>query len=147
MATFQPPPTYADPVLVDEKTKKGKFNPIWLKWFLDLVAFVNASGGGGGAVAHNSTTGLQGGQANQFYHLTASEYAGTGTGAFVKATSPTFTAGITVLGGAQFITTNSALTNGAGVGAGTLATAPAAGNPTKWVGINDNGTVRYIPAW
>ncbi len=54
---------------------------------------------------------------------------------------------ITTLGGATFHTTSSALTDGAGVGAGTIATAPAAGNPTKWIGINDNGTTRYIPAW
>ena len=39
------------------------------------------------------------------------------------------------------------LTNGAGVGAGTITTAPSAGNPTKWIGINDNGTIRYVPAW
>lgn len=38
MATqFQPPPTYADPVLVDQITKRAQFNPLWLKWFLDLV--------------------------------------------------------------------------------------------------------------
>lgn len=40
-----------------------------------------------------------------------------------------------------------ALTDGAGAGAGTITNAPAAGNPTKWVAINDNGTTRYIPAW
>ena len=39
------------------------------------------------------------------------------------------------------------LTDGAGVGVGTLTNAPAAGNPTKWVAINDNGTTRHIPAW
>lgn len=54
---------------------------------------------------------------------------------------------ITTLGGATFHTTSSALTNGAGVSVGTLTTAPSAGNPTKWIGINDNGTTRYIPAW
>lgn len=54
---------------------------------------------------------------------------------------------ITVTGGATIITTSSALTNGAGAGAGTITNAPAAGNPTKWIGINDNGTTRYIPAW
>lgn len=43
--------------------------------------------------------------------------------------------------------TTAALTDGAGAGAGTITTAPAAGNPTKWVPINDNGTTRYIPAW
>lgn len=39
------------------------------------------------------------------------------------------------------------LANGAGAGAGTITNAPAAGNPTKWIPINDNGTTRYIPAW
>lgn len=60
--------------------------------------------------------------------------------------SPTF-AGITTAGGAVFHTTNTALTNGAGASAGSITNAPAAGNPTKWIGINDNGTTRYIPAW
>ena len=54
---------------------------------------------------------------------------------------------LTTLGGATFHTTSTALTDGAGVALGTLATAPSAGNPTKWIGINDNGTTRYIPAW
>lgn len=48
---------------------------------------------------------------------------------------------------AALVRTNTALTNGAGVAAGTLLTAPTAGNPTKWIGIDDNGTTRYIPAW
>lgn len=45
------------------------------------------------------------------------------------------------------VTTSAALTNNAGAAAGTLANAPAAGNPTKWIKINDNGTIRSIPAW
>lgn len=45
------------------------------------------------------------------------------------------------------ITTSTALTNGAAGNVGTLTNAPAVGNPTKWVPINDNGTTRYIPAW
>ena len=60
------------------------------------------------------------------------------TGTFTSVTTP---------GGATFHTTNTALTNGAGAAAGTPLNAPAAGNPTKWIGINDNGTTRYIPAW
>ncbi len=40
-----------------------------------------------------------------------------------------------------------ALTDGAAAAAGTLLNAPVAGNPTKWVAINDNGTTRYIPTW
>lgn len=39
------------------------------------------------------------------------------------------------------------LTNGAGAQVATLNNSPTAGNPTKWVAINDNGTTRYIPAW
>ena len=66
--TFEPPPTYASPILIDERTKTASFNPIWLKWFLDLVGILNA--GGGGVPLHNSTGSLQGGQANQFYHMT-----------------------------------------------------------------------------
>jgi len=47
----------------------------------------------------------------------------------------------------SLIASSSTLANGAGALAGTLNNAPAAGNPTKWVSINDNGTTRYIPAW
>ncbi len=51
-------------------------------------------------------------------------------------------------GGTQAIfRTSAGITSGAGAGAGTLTNAPAAGNPTCWIPINDNGTTRYIPAW
>lgn len=43
--------------------------------------------------------------------------------------------------------TSASLTNGAGASSGTLTNAPSAGNPTKWIPIDDNGTTRYIPAW
>lgn len=60
MAEFQPPPTYADVVLIDERTKKAVFNPIWLKWFIDLSA--NLGPGGAGTVTSvamsGGTTGL-----------------------------------------------------------------------------------------
>lgn len=45
------------------------------------------------------------------------------------------------------IRTNTTLTDGAAAALGTLLNAPAAGNPTKWIGIDDNGTTRFIPAW
>jgi hypothetical protein len=47
----------------------------------------------------------------------------------------------------ELIATSAALTTGAGAALGTLANAPAAGNPTKWIKINDNGTIRAVPAW
>ena len=58
-----------------------------------------------------------------------------------------YLAGKIVTGSTTLHETSVALTNGAGAGAGTLTNAPAAGNPTKWIPINDNGTTRYIPAW
>lgn len=38
---------------------------------------------------HNDLSGLQGGTAAQYYHLTSAEYTGTGTNEFVRKTSPT----------------------------------------------------------
>ncbi|MFA6300771.1 MAG: tail fiber domain-containing protein [Candidatus Paceibacterota bacterium] len=46
-------------------------------------------------VRHNQLVGLQGGSADQYYHLTSAEYTGTGTGNFVRLNSPTFTTSIT----------------------------------------------------
>lgn len=48
---------------------------------------------------------------------------------------------------ASLVSTNTALTDFAGAGAGTLTNAPTAGDPTKWIAIVDNGTTRYIPTW
>lgn len=48
---------------------------------------------------------------------------------------------------AALIKTSVAMNNGAAAAAGTLLNGPAAGNPTKWIPIDDNGTTRYIPAW
>lgn len=71
----------------------------------------------------------------------------TGSGVTITLdTNITTTGGITT-GSTTLHTTTVALTNGAGAGAGTITNAPAAGNPTKWIPINDNGTTRYIPAW
>ena len=82
---FPAAPTYAEVVLVDEQTKKFQFNPIWLRFFLDLVAYVNGNTGAGGGADHNTLTSLQGGTSNQYYHLTSAEKAaltgGTGTDA------------------------------------------------------------------
>jgi hypothetical protein len=70
-----------------------------------------------------------------------------------QALAATFTGANTVLAGTfkhgdtVAIRTSVALTNNAGASVGTLTNAPAAGNPTKWITINDNGTTRSIPAW
>lgn len=158
---FEPPPTYAEVVVYDKDGKNARFNPIWLKWFVDIAALLTTSGGGGGSFVHNDTSGKQGGTTNQYYHLTFAQHGAltagfTGTGNLVRETTPTLVTPVlgtatgtklTLATAAAVVATSVNLTNGAGIAAGTLLTAPAAGNPTKWIGIDDNGTIRYVPAW
>lgn len=70
MAQYEPPPTYADPVIVDEKSGKSQFNPIWLKWFVDFAQVLTQVGATSGGIQHNNLQGLQGGSAGERYHLT-----------------------------------------------------------------------------
>lgn len=66
----------------------------------------------------------------------------------MQISSTTVSIGIPLqLAGGTLLSTSAALSNGAGSAAGTLTNAPVAGNPTKWIPINDNGTTRYLPAW
>ena len=58
--------------------------------------------------------------------------------------------GITTNGGNNLLTTNQALNSYSGSSSATLYynyDAPAGGEPSKWIAINDNGTTRYIPTW
>lgn len=55
--------------------------------------------------------------------------------------------GLKITGDTTLLHTGTALANGAGALVGTLNNSPAAGNPTKWIPIDDNGTTRYVPAW
>lgn len=97
MAAFTPPPTYADPVVVDQVSRRSQFNPIWLKWFLDIAQYITENSGGTSTVQHNATLGKQGGATGEYYHFTAAEHATlvaftatfTGTGPIVKQTEPT----------------------------------------------------------
>ncbi len=79
--------------------------------------------------------------------------AGTDNAYDIGATGATrprnvFVAGNITIGDATALIKSSvAMNDGAGAGAGTITNAPAAGNPTKWIPINDNGTTRYVPAW
>lgn len=45
------------------------------------------------------------------------------------------------------ITFSDPVNDGTGAAVGTITNAPTAGNPTKWLAIDDNGTIRYIPTW
>lgn len=39
------------------------------------------------------------------------------------------------------------ISGAAGISLGRLTNAPSAGNPTKWIPVNDSGVIRKIPAW
>lgn len=65
----------------------------------------------------------------------------------VTITGGTVTADLTNNNASLMIKSNQTLTNGAGADLGTLTNAPSAGDPSKWVAIDDNGTTRYIPTW
>lgn len=53
------------------------------------------------ASSHNDLSGLDGGQAGEYNHLTDAEYAGTGTGVFLRTTDPTI-AGLSLTKTASF---------------------------------------------
>jgi hypothetical protein len=66
----------------------------------------------------------------------------------ITAAAATFSGAVTVPGvTTAALTSTGTFTSGAGAQVGTLTNAPAAGNPTTWIKIVDNGTTRYIPAW
>ena len=78
MATrFESAPTYAEPVLVDEVTGKARFNPLWLKWFLNVVQVFNSllSQSESGTINHELLSGLLGGGASEHYHITLAQQA------------------------------------------------------------------------
>ena len=152
MSNFSVPPVDFPFETVDILTNTSSMNAVWRKWFIDLSAVLNSVGAGGGGISHNATTGLQGGTAGQYYHLTAAQLSELVTGIatalhyHTTGISLALTGDITT-GTGTLHKTSVALTNGAAAAGGTLTNAPAAGNPTKWVPINDNGTTRYIPCW
>lgn len=91
--------------------------------------------------------------AMEFYNAVIGRTAGTfatfwGSPVFSvsAAGAVSMAAGLTVTS-ATLLASLTSFTNGAGASAGTLTNAPAVGNPTKWIPVNDNGTTRYLPAW
>lgn len=71
-----------------------------------------------------------------------------GSGGLGVATTSDPGVGLIYINSASFLMRNkTSWSNGAAAQTGTLTNAPAAGNPTKWIPIDDNGTTRYIPAW
>lgn len=81
-------------------------------------------------------------------------YAGAGSasntfniGAFGGSAISIGVTGLITVPSTTLLASSVALTNGAAAQIATMTNGPTAGNPTKWVPINDNGTTRYIPAW
>ena len=94
MATrFESAPTYADPVVVDEVSGKAKFNPLWLKWFLNVVQVFNSilSQSESGSVNHELLSGLLGGSAAGRYHLTNAQQAAVAAGITATITTAKLT--------------------------------------------------------
>lgn len=91
--------------------------------------------------ADNSTTALisnSGGAGVNTLALTATTIAVVGN----LTVSGSFTSADTT-----FHRTSAALANSAAAAVATMTNGPTAGNPTKWVAVNDNGTTRYLPLW
>lgn len=65
----------------------------------------------------------------------------------VSAGSVTTASGGFTTGDDYLMKSSVPLFDGAGGNTGTLTNAPTAGDPTKWLIVNDNGTPRYVPAW
>ena len=92
---------------------------------------------------HNDLAGLQGGTATEYFHSTSAEYTGTGTGVFVRETSPVLVT--------PNLGTPSALvgTNITGTAAGlTVGTATNSTNTTNTAITNDTTTAATMyPTW
>lgn len=56
-------------------------DPVYKDWFYKLRQSLSL-------LQHNELESIQGGTAGQYYHLTSSEYTGTGTGDFVRENNP-----------------------------------------------------------
>jgi len=92
---FEPAPTYADPVIVDEASGRSRFNPLWLKWFLNVVQVFDSllAQSTGGVINHESLSGLLGGGANAHFHITAAQQAAIAAGITVTITTAKLTPG------------------------------------------------------
>lgn len=125
MAAFEPPPTYAEVVLINEKTNKGRFNPIWLKWFVDLAALLP-----GGSAVLGTVTSVAASFTGGLITVGGSPITTTGTLALTVAGT---SGGIPYFSAATTWASSAALTNhgvivGGGAGAAPTALSVGASN-------------------
>lgn len=140
----------------------------WVDWYKKVRDAINAAATVAWTAITGKPTTLAGygitdaqSKLNNSAGLAAALSDETGTGAAVFANTPTLVTpvigaatgtslvltGDITTGTGTLHKTSAALTNGAAAAAGTLLNAPVAGNPTKWVPVDDNGTIRYVPLW
>ena len=82
MISYSPAPTYAEPILKGngpEGLESFIFNPIWLKWFVDLSSLLSKSGisdVASGTFKHDLLSNISGITTTtppEYYHMTAGE--------------------------------------------------------------------------
>ncbi len=109
MSDFQSAPTYASPILVDEQQLPGaSFNPIWLKWFVDLTQILNDIGAGGGIPISS----IEVGGAQPFQILIINGAGTAWQAANVASTyTPTLTPGVNVAAATPYVTSYARISN------------------------------------
>jgi len=122
----------------------------------DVIASFN---GFGYWSTDNTSSGTLSGLLAQFQYVASQNFTSTGMGTYwilkTTAISSTIPAqriqvdenGITLTSTTFVLSWSASLHDNSSTGTATLTNAPATGNPTKWIAINDNGTTRYIPCW
>lgn len=99
-----------------------------------------------GTVNHPADT-VASGTSNQL-NIGGLIYGNLASGGIGIGTSADPGAGLIYTNSASFILrSKTTLSSGAAAQTATLTNGPSAGNPTKWLPYDDNGTTRYIPAW
>lgn len=93
-------------------------------------------------LTHNELSSIQGGSVGQYYHLTAAEYTGTGTGVFVRTTAPTLASSVTI--GTPSSATGTILLNGKSSGTVTIKTADDAGTYALTLPIDDGTNGQFL---
>lgn len=86
MSQFQAPPTYAELLLIDQKSGKAAFNPIWLNWFISLTQNIGAAGPVNSVTASSPLA--SSGGSNPIISLSSF----VGTGPVARAIAPGFSA-------------------------------------------------------
>lgn len=149
--------TIGNPTVVGTQTTQNVFNTVATTVNFAGAADVNISVAGKTTTVAGSLTVTQdilaNGGSNAFAGsvditgaLTASGASQINNTLFVTGEIES-TAGLVTGQNAFLVKSSVAMTDGAAAQVGTLTNAPAAGNPTKWIPIDDNGATRYIPAW